>query len=63
MPEEQISVKKGPDYWRLLEKTARLVESWPEWKTGGQRANPQQDKTANPARVAEPSTDRFPVKK
>ena len=29
-----IQVKNGREFWALLEKTARQVESWPEWKTG-----------------------------
>jgi len=29
-----LRVKSGPEYWKLMERTARRVESWPEWKTG-----------------------------
>jgi hypothetical protein len=31
---QELKVKNGAEYWTLLEKTARRVESWPEWKTG-----------------------------
>lgn len=29
-----LRTKLGEEYWLLLEKTARRVENWPEWKTG-----------------------------
>lgn len=29
-------VKNGVEFWNLIEKTARRVEGWPEWKTGVQ---------------------------
>ena len=32
--QKPLLVKSGAEYWCLLEKTARLVEKWPTWKTG-----------------------------
>jgi hypothetical protein len=36
MPQRQrLQVKTGQEYWQMVEETARLVESWPDWKKGG----------------------------
>lgn len=27
-------VKRGQEYWELMEKTAAIVDKWPDWKKG-----------------------------
>jgi hypothetical protein len=36
MPQRQqrLQVKSGQEYWQMVEETARLVDSWPDWKKG-----------------------------
>lgn len=29
-----IDIGLNSDYWDMLEATARLVDTWPNWKTG-----------------------------
>lgn len=56
MPEKQtLEVKRGPQYWEMVEKTAQLVESWPDWKKGEPstvQQVPSSDTTAEGSRAA-----------
>lgn len=36
-PVKPLRVKMGPEYWALVDSTARRVERWPAWKTGEAR--------------------------
>ena len=51
MPEliksRELRVKNGAEYWKLVETTARRVESWPEWKTGEPAIVSQQETNAS----------------
>lgn len=43
----ELQVKTGAEYWKLVEKTARRVASWPEWKTGEPAIVPPLEKNVN----------------
>lgn len=29
-----LKTKMGEEYWKMLEETAKRVDTWPEWKKG-----------------------------
>jgi hypothetical protein len=32
--DKNAEIRLDADYWEMLKATARLVDTWPEWKTG-----------------------------
>ena len=53
----ELRVKTGAEYWRLVEKTARRVASWPEWKTGEPAIVPPPETNENRLVFGEKPTD------
>jgi len=44
MPIEQPAVPKKETYWQFLQRTAREVATWPDWKLGNTHVRKERQK-------------------